>query len=519
MWELFHWVKVTLMSDKKKKTGPFNSLREFMDAIEASGRLLRIKEIDQDQYEYTALMYKLIDEFGFLGAPAVLAERVKINGKWVEGPVIANQYGAADIEALAVGVNLSDIGEDQVSNYKEALKKMTALCPIEGIKPKEIPTEAAPCKEVILRGDEIDLENFPFLQTNPADNGQFINTGNLVTIDSENGRNVGTYRMQIKGPRKIAVNAGKGQHGEVSLSGRAKRGEKIAKAAVIYGADPFVFAMSSSKTARLEQDELEIAGGYLGRPVEVVKCEDSDILVPANVEMIIEGEIPLDDMEPEGPFGEFFGYMGEAMAEQYYMNIKTITHRKNPIFVNSFTGVSRGFITSPGEANSNFNMRKLIPNLVGIHLPSDMVGFFFMSIDKQRPGEAIEHAEKFAQFLGIAKVLVIVDKDVNIHNSLEVIRAIAARWQPGTASKILKNAVGLSTDPSSMGDPDITGYNSHLSSKIIVDATRQWPEEGGPESFAPMNKDCLLDSFPDALNVVEKKWGHMITAQRKKYND
>jgi len=96
---------------------------------------------------------------------------------------------------------------------------------------------------------------------------------------------------------------------------------------------------------------------------------------------------------------------------------------------------------------------------------------------------------------------------------------MAARWQPGTASKILKNAVGLSTDPSSMGDPDITGYNSHLSSKIIVDATRQWPEEGGPESFAPMNKDCLFDSFPDALNVVEKKWGHMITAQRKKYND
>jgi len=111
------------MSDKTKKTGPFNSLREFMDAIEASGRLLRIKEIDQDQYEYTALMYKLIDEFGFLGAPAVLAERVKINGKWVEGPVISNQYGAGDLEALAVGVNLSDIGEDQVSNYKEALRK------------------------------------------------------------------------------------------------------------------------------------------------------------------------------------------------------------------------------------------------------------------------------------------------------------------------------------------------------------------------------------------------------------
>ena len=199
LWRFFHWVKVNLMHDKTKKTGPFNSLREFIDAIEANGRLLRIKEIDQDQYEYTALMYKLIDEFGFLGAPAVLAERVKIDGNWVEGPVIANQYGAADIEALAVGVNLKEISEDQVSNYKKSLNKMAALCPIQGIKPKEIPVEAAPCKEVILRGNEIDIEKFPFLQTNPVDNGRFINTGNLVTIDSENGRNVGTYRMQIKG--------------------------------------------------------------------------------------------------------------------------------------------------------------------------------------------------------------------------------------------------------------------------------------------------------------------------------
>ena len=100
-----------------------------------------------------------------------------------------------------MGVDISEIGEDQVSNYKKALKKMTTLCPIKGIQPKEISSQAAPCKEVILRGDEIDIENFPFLQTNPVDNGRFINTGNLVTIDSENGRNVGTYRMQIKGPK------------------------------------------------------------------------------------------------------------------------------------------------------------------------------------------------------------------------------------------------------------------------------------------------------------------------------
>ncbi len=104
--------------------------------------------------------------------------------------------------------------------------------------------------------------------------------------------------------------------------------------------------MSSSKTARSGQDELEIAGGFKGKPVEVVKCENSDILVPANVEMIIEGEIPLNDLEKEGPFGEMYGYMGLPHEEQFYMNIKTITHRVNPMIVNQFTGVTRGYITN-----------------------------------------------------------------------------------------------------------------------------------------------------------------------------
>jgi len=339
------------------------------------------------------------------------------------------------------------------------------------------------------------------LQSNPGDNGRFINTGNLVLIDPEKGRNVGTYRMQIKGPRKIGINPERKQHGWEFLMGMRERGEKVAQAAVVLGTDPIVFAMSSSKTARLGQDELEIAGGFKGCPVEVVKCENSDITVPANVEMIIEGEIPLDDMEEEGPFGEMYGYMGLPHAEQFYMNIKTITHRENPMFVNQFTGVTRGFITTPSEASSTRNFRQFIPELVGAHGPPDFTGFFFISIDKTRPHQAFEVAEKL-NFLPISKIMVVVDKDVNIHDPMEMIATVGARWQPHPGGKIIEAGPGFFLDPSAK----IRGR----SSKIIIDATRQWPEEGGPDPYPKLNREHLLDHDPDIFALIKEKWGHLL---------
>ncbi|MEC9064170.1 MAG: UbiD family decarboxylase, partial [Pseudomonadota bacterium] len=377
-------------------TGPYDSLREYVEAIEEHGKLIRIDEIDQDAYELTGFMYKLLDKYGWLGAPAVIVERVKIDGEWMEGPILINQYGMGGHEALVVGVPLDEIDpEDHILNYKKSLEKMLNEVPIEPKKTKEVKASDAPSKEVILKGDEIDILSFPFIQTNPADNGRFINTGNLITIDPDGGRNVGTYRMQIKGPRKIGISPERNQDGWKALMAHKEAGETHANVAVVLGTDPIVFAMSSSKTARSGQDELEIAGGFKGKSIEVVKCEDSDIMVPANVEMIIEGEIPLDDLEEEGPFGEMYGYMGLPHDATFYMNIKTVTHRKNPIVVNQFTGVTRGFVTSPGEAASVKGFQKFMPELRGFHIPIDHVGFLFISIEKTKPHQALEIAEKF----------------------------------------------------------------------------------------------------------------------------
>tara|TARA_B100000700_G_scaffold73784_1_gene82356 strand:+ start:2441 stop:3901 length:1461 start_codon:yes stop_codon:yes gene_type:complete len=483
-------------------TGPYDSLREYVEAIEEHGKLIRIDEIDQDAYELTGFMYKLLDKYGWLGAPAVIVERVKIDGEWMQGPILINQYGMGGHEALVVGVPLDEIDpEDHILNYKKSLEKMLNEVPIEPKKTKEVKASDAPSKDVILKGEEIDILSFPFIQTNPADNGRFINTGNLITIDPDGGRNVGTYRMQIKGPRKIGISPERNQDGWKALMAHKEAGETHANVAVVLGTDPIVFAMSSSKTARSGQDELEIAGGFKGKSIEVVKCEDSDIMVPANVEMIIEGEIPLDDLEEEGPFGEMYGYMGLPHDATFYMNIKTVTHRKNPIVVNQFTGVTRGFVTSPGEAASVKGFQKFMPELRGFHIPIDHVGFLFISIEKTKPHQALEIAEKF-NFLPIGKIVIVVDEDVNIHSTKEVFQTVGARWQPFPGAKTIEDGPGFFLDPSAR--------NRGKSSRILIDATRQLPEENGPDVYPKLNREHLLEHDPEILELVNEKWGHLI---------
>ena len=484
--------------------GPFDSLRTYMAALEAHGGVLRIPEINQDAYEATALMYRLIDKYGWTGAPAVIFDRIKIDGEWMDGPVIANQYGRWNTEAIALGIE--QITDDQPAMYRAALEKVISMADKNGqwrtIEPVEIDRDRAPCKEVRLSGDEIDLLEFPWLQSNPADAGRYINTGNVITYDPEHGRNSGTYRCQLKGPRKIGVNPEINQHGWTFLMDMKERGEPFARAAIVIGADPVTYAMGSSKTARLGQDELAIAGGFMGRPLEVVKCETSELLVPANVEMVIEGEIPFD-MEEEGPFGEMYGYMGQKKPENFYMNVTAVTHRENPWFINQFTGVTRGYLTSPMEATANLTFKKAIPNLVGIHVPVEITGFAFLSIDKQGPGEAFEAAEPLTKFLNIAKIIVVVDKDVDILNVEEVMHAVGARWQPYPATRIIEQSSAMRLDPSIRAE-----HKSELKvigSKIIIDATRQLPEEGGPAVYPKLNRARLLEEFPDVFDRIDRK--------------
>jgi UbiD family decarboxylase len=493
----------------EKNLGPYESLRDYLGALEARGHVVHIAEVDQDTYEATGLIYRLIESCGWTGAPILIFDRIKVDGRWIDGPLVANLYGRWEYDALAFGCDPA--GRSAREAFRMALKQVISLAGEDGqwktVEPRMISTSDAPCKEIVQIGEEVDILGFPFIQSNPADGGRYINTGNVVLEHPNYGRNVGTYRCQIKGPRKIAVNPLPNQHGWTFLTDMKDSGEPFAKAAVVLGADPIVFAMSSSKTARLGQDELALAGGFLGKSVEVVKCQTSDMLVPAHAEMIIEGEIPFD-LEPEGPFGEMFGYVGPGIPENFYMNITAVTCRRNPIIVNHFSGVTRGFLTSPLEATINLRFKQLFPNLVAIHLPLATPGFCVVSIDKNAPGDGLRAGRKISEDVMLAKITIVVDEDVDIYDPAEVMRTVGARWQPHPASEIIEEARGSSTDPSLAA--------RGVTSKIVIDATRQLPREGGPEHYAIHNRDALLEGQPDIFARVDEKWSTLVEQLKHK---
>jgi 4-hydroxy-3-polyprenylbenzoate decarboxylase len=499
-----------LSEEELKFTGPYDTLRDYVAALEARGRLMRVEEIDQDKYEGTALAYRIIDKMGYHGAPGLLFERVKINGQWMEGPVVANIYGGWDTEAMVYGVE--KITEDQGAMYRATTDKLASLVDDGGqwkkIKPIAVDKSTAPCKEVILTGDAVDLYTFPWLKSNPGDASQYINSGSIITEDPELGRNVGTYRCQVKAKNKIGVNFERAQHGWQFLMRAKRRGEPVMKAAVALGVDPIIFGMSASKVAALGEDELAFAGGFKGKPVELVKCETSDILVPAQAEMIIEGEIPTGEMEEEGPYGELYGYMGHKKPRNFFMNVKAITHRKKPLFVNSFAGVTKLQPVMPTEVNTYLKFKKAFPSLVALYSPPEARTMTVVSISKRFPGDGMAAGQLAAVTSFLSKVIIVVDKDIDVTNMSQVLHAVATRWQPDPASLIISQTRSMPLDPSAP--------KWGMTSKIIIDATQQLPQEGGPKSWPPVSRVLVQEQAPEAFELVDKKWPEYLKGLKKR---
>jgi len=477
----------------------FDSVRDFVRELDARGRLLRIEAMDQDEYEVTAFAYRLIDKFGIEHAPAFLIEKVKIGGQWLDGPVVANPYGRWIDEATLFGVE--HVTQDVQEMYHAVIASLQQRLDPAGtwrrIAPVAIAGSRAPCKEIVLRGDEIDIRKFPFLMNNPADGGRYINMGSVVIQDPELGSNVGTYRCQIKGARKIGVNPEPGQHGWQILQGMKRRGDKLARVAIAVAPDSLTFCASSTKMAGFGEDEFEYAGGLRGKPLELVRCETSDLRVPAHAEMIIEGEVPLDEFEDEGPYGEMFGYLGPMKPGNFFMNIQCVTHRRHPWVLNSFTGLTCDMPRAPQIAAELFRYRRLVPSLTAMISPRGANGVYFASINKRLPGEGMMAGQYLVSNPGLCKLAIVVDADVNVLNTSEVMHALAARWQP-SASLLIPQTMWMPPDPSRA--------RWGVSSKMVIDATRQLPGEGGPKTWPAASRKLLEEGAPDAFARVDARW-------------
>jgi len=488
---------------------PFDTLRDYVVALEAHGLLLRFAEVDQDAFEGTAIIYTLIDKYGWYDAPAVMFEKVKQDGVWINGPVVVNHQGHWDTECITFG--LEPVSGDSAQSYRNALEYTRELL-VDGkypeIPPVEVPHEQALCKQIVDTGDDIDLTKFAFIKSNPADGGRYVNTGSVFTSDPDMGVNYGTYRCQIRGPKVLGINPEPNQTGWKMLMAARERGEKTARISIAVGQDPYVWLVSGSKVApRLGKkvpviDELAVAGGIRGKAIEVVRSETNDMLVPANCEMIIEGEVPLQEpMLPEGPFGEMYGYLGLKKDENFWMNVTAVTYRRNPWLMNQYTGVTRGYVTAPVSSLFNETFSKMLPGLIEINQPVDTTGLCFVKIRKTEAGQGLKIGKRLAAIVPLFKVTVVVDEDVDVLNWYEVGLAIGARYTPATATALFDGR-GMPLDPSS-GDRG-------KSSKLVIDATKQWPEEGGPDVYPELNRVLLEELAPEAMETAKAKWGETL---------
>ena len=510
-------VSVAMAAAKERKvnapTAPFDTLREYVAAIEAHGLLLRFDRVDQDAYEASGILYALIDEYGWYEAPAVLIENIKQDGQWIKGPLIINHMGHWDTECITFG--LDPVPGNPRQSYQKALDYTRAQIKdgqFPSIAPIEVSREQALCKQNIITGDDIDINKFAFIKSNPADGGRYVNTGSVFTSDPDMGVNFGTYRCQIRGPKVLGVNPEPNQTGWKMLMAARERGEKVAKVSIAVGQDPAVWTVSGSRVVQRigkvkPVDELAVAGGMRGKAIEMVRSETNDIMVPAKCEMVIEGEVPLQEpMLPEGPFGEMYGYLGLKKDENFWMNITAITHRDNPWVMNQFTGASRGYVTAPVASLINDSFSKMLPGLIEVHQVVDTTGWAIARIKKTEAGQGLKIGKRLASIIPLFKVTVVVDEDIDPYNWYEVGLAVGARYTPATATEIFAGR-GMPLDPSS-------GERGQ-SSKLVIDATRQFPEEGGPENYPELNRTLLETLAPDAMDNALDKWGDIINGWGK----
>lgn len=478
----------------------FDSLRDYIAEMEARENLMRIAQMDQDQYEMTAFGYRLDDRFK-ASAPAFIVERTKINERWYETPVVANVLNNYWTVALSLGLEPVQNNESQM--YEASVARIMSF--LDGnhrwatIDPVTVDASDAPCKEVILHGEQADLMEFPWIRNNPADGGQYISTGAVITNDPELGRNVGTHRMMIKGPRKVGLDLSPQSHAYAHVQRAIKRGEKKVPVSVAIGIDPVSWMMSSTRLAGPGEDEFAIAGGFRGKPVVLVKSETNDLLVPAQAEFILEGFIPVE-REWEGPYGEMLGYIG-AKKNTYGIEIETITHRENPWVYNIWPGIGGAYLTLPWEVGPFARLKEILPGLLRLHTPPAIPPMVIACIDKRLPGEGIEAGMAVLGYRMTGfhkKVVIVVDKDVDPTDLTRVMQVVATRWQPDPASLIIKQSFHFLLDPST--------HRNFLSSKIVIDATRQLPAEGGPEEYPLDNRTVMEQQASEAFDLVDSKW-------------
>ncbi|MBI1994266.1 MAG: UbiD family decarboxylase, partial [Deltaproteobacteria bacterium] len=293
---------------------PYADLRAFLHRLEACGKLRRIsKPVDKD-WEIAAVSKVAFERIPEPQRAALMFERVQ----GFDIPVVTGALGSSrSIYCLVLDCDVGDV------------QRKWADAELRPLAPKLV--SAGPAQENVWQGDKVDLTRLPIpTWTVGQDPAPYITSGYVITADPESHiRNVGTYRVQLKGPNKLGLFINYLQGGRLHVE-KNHQLHQPTPVAIVIGADPVIGLVSVSRLPQ-DMDELAVAGALRGEPVDVVRCRTVDLEVPATSEIVIEGVIRANEFESEGPFGEYTGYMGPK-AMSYIVDVQCVTHRSRPIF-------------------------------------------------------------------------------------------------------------------------------------------------------------------------------------------
>jgi 4-hydroxy-3-polyprenylbenzoate decarboxylase/2,5-furandicarboxylate decarboxylase 1 len=404
-------------------------LRSFLNLLEQKHDLTHISRPTSPRFEIAAGMRKTSDVEG----PALYFDNVI--GSSI--PVVAALYSVR--RRVICGLESSEA---------EIHQKIT-----HGIQhpiPPRIVSNGS-CKDVILIGKDARFSLFPICTHNRNDAGAFITIGLVFARHPEYGNNVSISRIQIFDDHTACIRSVAPQHLAVYYSDAEKRGEPL-EVAITVGNDPYV-TMCSQIAGSIYVDELTVAGGWMGEPVEVVKCETSDLCVPATSEIVFEGELRPGERRLEGPFGEFPGYY-QGVTQQAVFHLKAITHRKNPIYVAALTGPpntdNHVMVEVPREAVIYERIRQICPTVRDVCVTKGGIGLHIaISI---RPTYTTQARDVMLAALTTErirpKLVIVVDEDIDVRNPEKIEWAMATRFQADRDLVVIPNQVGAALDPS-----------------------------------------------------------------------
>jgi UbiD family decarboxylase len=475
----------------------FRDFRDFLAVAEQRGKLKRVGQTVDRMWEPASLakwMFQALpedDRFGLMFDDVAGSEF----------PLVTGALGASvHTYAMALGVEPDGINDV----WLEAL-----LNPVE---PRVV--EAAPCQEVVRLGKDARLGDLPIPVWTPGkDVGPYITTITVNRRMDDGAQNMGVYRTMVRDDHSVVVNLNPGRQGYIYCRTWFDQG-KPAPIAWVVATEPCVH-LATVANLPIGVDEITVAGGLKGEPVDLVKCKTSDILVPANAEIIIEGEVLPGEMADEGPFGEFAGYMG-PVAPKPVARITAITHRKGAIYYGYTSQMPPSESTVIQSLSNAPVLLKQLRHDLGEKTVRDvfidltfggLLAHGIVAMKPMVPG----HAKKIGRILADTtplKRITIVDEDIDVRDPLHVEWAMNSHYNPVRDTVIIDDVFF----PMGM-DPSVRVDATEMGSKIVIDATQTvdagelslppreimdkalevWREAGLPDFEIPKRLQSRLD--------------------------